>query len=218
MSNWSECTQREVAKPYYKELYDFISEEYTKTECYPPFDHILNALALTPLENVKCVILGQDPYHNPGEAMGLSFSVPKGIKIPPSLQNIYKEIHDELDCPIPKHGDLTKWAREGVLLLNAVLTVRAHSPASHAGKGWEEYTDAILSEVNQKDEPVVFMLWGNFARSKKELITNPKHLVLESTHPSPFSANRGFFGNGHFKACNNFLTANGIQPIDWSID
>lgn len=216
--NWCEFNRQETAKPYYHQLYDFITKEYGETECFPPFDKILNALHLTPLDEVKCVILGQDPYHNPGEAMGLSFSVPKGVSVPPSLQNIYKEINAELDLPIPAHGDLTKWARQGVLLLNAVLTVRAHKPASHAGKGWESFTDAILSEVNAKKEPVVFMLWGNFARSKRYLIDAPQHLVLESPHPSPFSANRGFFGNGHFRACNRFLAEYDRGPIDWSVD
>lgn len=216
--DWKTFNESETAKPYYKRLYDFVTGEYTENQCYPPYSSILNALAMTPLDQVRCVILGQDPYHNPGEAMGLSFSVPKGVAIPPSLQNIYKEIHDELGLPIPAHGDLTKWARQGVLLLNSVLTVRAHQPASHAGKGWETYTDAILSEVNAKSDPVVFMLWGNFAKSKRYLLDSPKHLVLESPHPSPFSANRGFFGNMHFVECNRFLSSHGRGAIDWSVD
>lgn len=216
--NWNTLNAEETAKLYYKNLYDFLKQEYQTATCYPPFDQILNAMALTPLENVKCVIIGQDPYHNPGEAMGLSFSVPKNITIPPSLRNIYQELKDELGCTIPNHGDLTKWARQGVLLLNAVLSVRAHAPASHQERGWEQYTDAVLKAVGQKQSPVVYMLWGNFARSKKSLITNPQHLVLEARHPSPFSANSGFFGCGHFRKCNEYLTRYGMEPIDWQID
>lgn len=214
---WNEIISKEKEKDYYNDLYDFVKSEYDSTTCYPPFDKIMNAFNLTPYDDVKCVILGQDPYHGPNQAMGLSFSVNKDIAIPRSLQNIYKEINAELGCPIPTHGDLTAWANQGVLLLNAILTVRAHTPASHSGKGWEEYTDAILSSLNDKDTPVVFMLWGNFAKSKKQLITNKNHLILEACHPSPFSADRGFFGCGHFKKCNEFLASHNIQPIDWQI-
>ena len=217
MNDWTSAQTVEAAKPYYADLYNFISKEYKETTCYPPYDQILSAFALTPLDKVKCVILGQDPYHNKGEAMGLAFSVPDGITIPPSLRNIYKEIHDELGCSIPNTGNLTPWTQQGVLLLNSVLTVRAGAAASHAGRGWETYTDAMLTAVNAKQEPVCFMLWGNFARSKKALITGRQHLVLESPHPSPFSADRGFFGNGHFKKCNDFLVKNGMQPINWQI-
>lgn len=215
---WEKLNATEQQKDYYDKLYDFVTNEYKNNTCYPPFEKILNALNLTPYENVKCVILGQDPYHEPNQAMGLSFSVEPGVTIPRSLQNIYKELHDELGCYIPNNGDLTKWAKQGVLLLNSVLTVRAHKAASHADHGWETYTDAILSELNKKDTPIVFLLWGNFARSKKTLITNPKHLILEATHPSPFSASSGFFGCNHFKKCNDYLTTNGLSPIDWQIE
>lgn len=216
---WSDILAPEYAKPYYKDLYDFVTNEYNDPNktIYPPCDKIFNALRLTPYDNVKCVIIGQDPYHGPNQAMGLSFSVPDGIRIPPSLQNIYKELNTEFGYPIPDTGNLTKWAKEGVLLLNAVLTVEEHAPASHQNKGWETYTDAIIKSLNQKETPVVFLLWGNFARSKRDLITNPKHLVLEAPHPSPFSANRGFFGCNHFKKCNNYLSQNNIKPIDWQI-
>ena len=215
---WEKLNAAEQQKDYYDKLYDFVTNEYKNNTCYPPFEKILNALNLTPYENVKCVILGQDPYHEPNQAMGLSFSVEPGVTIPRSLQNIYKELHDELGCYIPNNGDLTKWAKQGVLLLNSVLTVRAHKAASHADHGWETYTDAILSELNKKDTPIVFLLWGNFARSKKTLITNPKHLILEATHPSPFSASSGFFGCNHFKKCNDYLTTNRLSPIDWQIE
>ena len=215
---WEKLNAAEQQKDYYDKLYDFVTNEYKNNTCYPPFEKILNALNLTPYENVKCVILGQDPYHEPNQAMGLSFSVEPGVTIPRSLQNIYKELHDELGCYIPNNGDLTKWAKQGVLLLNSVLTVRAHKAASHADHGWETYTDAILSELNKKDTPIVFLLWGNFARSKKTLITNPKHLILEATRPSPFSASSGFFGCNHFKKCNDYLTTNGLSPIDWQIE
>ena len=163
------------------------------------------------------MILGQDPYHEPGQAHGLCFSVQKGVEIPPSLQNIYKEMHDDIGFEIPNHGCLTHWAEQGVLLLNAVLTVRAHAAASHRGKGWEEFTDAIIREVNLLDRPVVFLLWGGFARSKAPMLTNPKHLVLEAPHPSPLSAYRGFFGCKHFSQANAFLEENGVAPVDWTI-
>ena len=215
--NWIEFNNIEKSKSYYNELYDFVIKEYQNNKCYPPFDKILNAQSLTPFDNVKCVILGQDPYHEPGQAMGLSFSVNKGIPIPRSLQNIYTEIQNEFGYDIPQHGDLTQWAMQGVLLLNSVLTVREHDAASHSGYSWEIYTDAILTELNKKTTPVVFMLWGNFARSKKHLIANPCHLVLETTHPSPFSALKGFIGCGHFAKCNDFLKQHDIQPIDWRI-
>lgn len=215
--NWIEFNDNEKTKDYYSKLYDYVANEYETNTCYPPFDKILNALCLTPFDNVKCVILGQDPYHEPDQAMGLSFSVNKGVPVPRSLQNIYTELHNEFGYDIPSHGDLTQWARQGVLLLNSVLTVRAHNAASHSGHGWEIYTDSILTELNKKSTPVVFMLWGNFAKSKKPLITNPIHLVLETTHPSPFSADRGFMGCGHFLKCNEFLKKNGIDPINWQI-
>lgn len=215
--NWNQFNESEKNKTYYNDLYDFVASEYKNNTCYPPFEQILNALNLTPLESVKCVILGQDPYHEPNQAMGLSFSVNNNVAIPRSLQNIYKELHDELGCYIPNNGNLTKWAQQGVLLLNSILTVRAHDAASHAGHGWETYTDNILSAINQKNEPVVFMLWGRYARDKKPLLTNPNHLILEAAHPSPFSADRGFFGCGHFKKCNEFLINSHAHPIDWQI-
>ena len=171
----------------------------------------------TPYSAVRVVILGQDPYHGAGQAHGLCFSVPRGIDQPPSLQNIFKEIHAELGCPIPTHGDLSYWTSQGVLLLNTSLTVREGAPSSHSGRGWEIFTDRVISLVNDLPHPVVFLLWGSHARSKKALLTNPAHLILESAHPSPLSAYRGFFGNGHFKKTNEFLTANGMKAIDWSI-
>lgn len=217
MSNWASELAVEHSKPYYKELFDFVENEYNTKTIYPPKDKIMNATALTPLDTVKCVILGQDPYHEPNQAMGLAFSVNKNVAIPRSLQNIYKELHDELGCYIPNNGDLTYWAEQGVLLLNSVLTVQAGKAASHSNHGWEQYTDSILSIVNKQNRPIVYMLWGNFAKSKKPLLTNPNHLILESTHPSPFSAGYGFFGCGHFKKCNDFLVKNNLSPIDWQI-
>lgn len=215
--NWSDVNAVETAKPYFAQLKASIDKEYTEHTCYPPYDQIFNAIMTTPYHKVKCVILGQDPYPSPNQAMGLSFSVNKGVPIPRSLQNIYKELQNEFGCYIPNNGDLTPWAEQGVLLLNAILSVQAHNAASHSGLGWETYTDALLSALNERNEPIVFMLWGNFARSKKAFITNKHHLILECPHPSPFSADRGFFGCGHFKKCNEFLTNNGLQPIDWQI-
>lgn len=216
--HWNQIDEQEKTKEYYNKLYNFVENEYKTTTCYPPFEKILNAFNLTPYDAVKCVILGQDPYHGVNQAMGLSFSVMPDVAIPRSLQNIYKELNSELGCTIPNNGDLTKWAKQGVLLLNSILTVQAHKPASHATCGWENYTDAMIAALNEKNTPVVFMLWGNKARSKKSLITNPNHLILETTHPSPYSAGNGFFGCGHFKKCNDFLIQNGLTPIDWQID
>ncbi len=213
--DWKTIVDVEKNKPYYAELKRRVEEEYKTAQVFPPYNKMFTAFGLTPYEDVKCVILGQDPYHNDGQAMGLSFSVPVGEDIPPSLRNIYKELHNETGFEIPKSGDLTGWAKQGVLLLNAVLTVRAHCPASHASIGWESFTDSIITALNSRREPLVFMLWGNFARSKKKLITNPAHLVLEAAHPSPLSASRGFFGCGHFIKCNEFLKANGQGEIDW---
>ena len=184
---------------------------------YPPAQDIFNAFHLTPLSEVKVVILGQDPYHEPGQAHGLCFSVQKGVDIPPSLQNIYKELHDDIGFEIPSHGCLTPWAEQGVLLLNAVLTVRAHAAASHQNKGWEEFTDAVIRAVNEVDRPVVFLLWGGFARGKRSMLNNPKHLVLEAPHPSPLSAYRGFFGCRHFSQANAFLEEHGVRPVDWTL-
>ena len=216
--NWEQLIKEEQQKDYYKSLMSFVDEEYSNGEVFPPRDKIFTALESTPLENVKCVILGQDPYHDVGQAHGMAFSVNKGIKIPPSLVNIYKELHDELGTYIPDNGYLMKWAEQGVLLLNTVLTVRAHEANSHKGKGWEKFTDRVISEVGKKDEPVVFMLWGKPAQTKKKLITNPAHLVLESVHPSPLSVYRGFYGCGHFSKCNEFLKENGLTEIDWQIE
>lgn len=215
--NWNEFHEAERQKDYYNNLYDFVSLEYTNYACYPPFDKILDAMRLTPFENVKCVILGQDPYPGEGQAMGLSFSVPDGIPTPKSLQNIYKELQNELGCYIPNNGNLTYWAEQGVLLLNSVLSVRAGQAASHADQGWERYTDGMIHALNQKPGPIVYMLWGSYARSKKSLITNPEALILECPHPSPLSASRGFFGCGHFKKCNEYLISRNVTPIDWQI-
>lgn len=217
-NDWDEKLTPEYGKEYYRNLFNFIGQEYSTHTIYPPGDDIFNAFHLTPYKDVKVVIIGQDPYHEPGQAHGLSFSVKPGVDIPPSLQNIYKELQDEMGCYIPNNGYLVKWARQGVLLLNAVLTVRAHAAASHQGKGWENFTDAVIREVNKKDAPVVFMLWGSFARSKKAMLDNPKHLILEAPHPSPLSAYRGFFGCNHFKRCNEFLSSNGLTPVDWQIE
>lgn len=218
MNHFKDIIDEESNKEYYKALHDFVYSAYETQTIYPEKKNIFAALKTTPYENVKVVILGQDPYHGEGEAHGLSFSVCPGIKTPPSLKNIYKELQDELGCYIPNNGYLMKWAQQGVLLLNSVLTVQKDTPASHRGKGWETFTDRIITEVNKKDEPVVFILWGNFARSKRDLITNPNHLVLESPHPSPFSARTGFFGCNHFVKTNEFLKQNGIEPIDWQIE
>ncbi|MBR6328239.1 MAG: uracil-DNA glycosylase [Lachnospiraceae bacterium] len=216
-NDWLEPLSPEFKKPYYKKLYETVVSEYRTTKVFPPKDDIFNAFLLTPLAKVKVVILGQDPYHNDGQAHGLSFSVKPGIEIPPSLKNIYKELHDDLGCDIPDSGCLTKWAEQGVLLLNTVLTVRAHQANSHRNIGWEEFTDAAIRALNREDRPIVFMLWGAPAGRKAEMLDNPRHLVLKSPHPSPLSAHRGFFGCRHFSKCNEFLKANGEEPIDWQI-
>ncbi len=213
--DWAEALRDEFRKDYYVRLYSFIKEEYSTCTVYPPSDKLFTAMHVTPLHEVRVVILGQDPYHEPGQAMGMSFSVPEGVDIPPSLRNMYKEIHEDIGARIPENGDLTRWARQGVLLLNTVLTVRAHQANSHKGKGWEQFTDAIIRAVDRQDRPVVFMLWGRNARDKKDLIVNEKHLVLEAAHPSPLSAHNGFFGCRHFSRCNRFLEENGVTPIEW---
>ena len=193
-------------------------KEYQSKVIFPPKEHIFEALKLTPYENVKVVIVGQDPYHGVGEAHGLSFSVRENVKVPPSLRNIYKEIYSDLGIVEPANcGDLTKWAKEGVLLLNAILTVEKDKAGSHSNLGWEFFTDNIIKKLNEKEEPIVFILWGAFARSKKRFITNKKHLIIESTHPSPFSANNGFFGSKPFSRANSFLESNGIKPINWQL-
>ena len=218
-NDWLQAVGGEFRKPYYKELYDFVKEEYSTRVIYPPADDIFNALHLTPLKEVKVVILGQDPYHNEHQAHGLSFSVlPDQREIPPSLQNIYKELQDDLGCYIPDNGYLEKWAKQGVLMLNTVLTVRAHQANSHQGHGWEQFTDAILEAVNQEDRPIVYLLWGRPAQSKIPMLTNPKHLILKAPHPSPLSAYRGFFGCRHFSQANAFLESHGVAPIDWQIE
>ena len=217
--DWYEALKGEFSKPYYRKLFETVNEEYRTKLIFPPAQDIFNAFHLTPLKDVKVVILGQDPYHNNGQAHGLSFSVQKGVDIPPSLVNIYKELHDDLGCTIPDHGCLTKWAEQGVLMLNTVLTVRAHQANSHRGIGWEEFTDAVIRIVDKQEQPIVFLLWGRPAQMKKKLLTpNPNHLILEAPHPSPLSAYRGFFGCKHFSQTNAFLEAHGAAPIDWQIE
>lgn len=217
-NDWLSAVKEESKKEYYGKLFYFLKEEYAKYPIFPLSENIFNALHYTPLGKVKVVILGQDPYHEKGQAEGLSFSVPKGVKIPPSLQNIYKEIGEEFGFEIPKHGHLKKWADQGVLLLNTVLTVREGVAFSHKGKGWENFTDALIGAVNKEDRPIVYLLWGRAASEKEKMLDNPKHLILKAAHPSPLSAHRGFFGCGHFAKANEFLISNGEQPIDWKID
>lgn len=215
-NSWREHIGAEFEKPYFSALTDFVRHEYTTTTCYPPGSLIFNAFNLCPFDRVKVVIIGQDPYHEPGQAQGLSFSVPEGVSFPPSLQNIFKEIQLDLGKPMPPTGDLTRWAEQGVLLLNATLTVRAHQAASHQRHGWELFTDAAIRALNAERENLVFILWGGYARSKAQLIDRSRHLVLESVHPSPLSANRGgWFGNHHFSQCNAYLREHGEQEIDW---
>ena len=216
-NDWLEPLAPEFRKPYYAQLYRKVSEEYTKYQVFPPAKDILNAFHFTPLHEVRVVILGQDPYHEEGQAHGLSFSVQPGVKIPPSLENIYQELHDDLGCYIPDNGCLTKWAKQGVLLLNSVLTVRAHQAFSHASFGWQTFTDNVIEILNGQDQPIVFLLWGKQAEKKKELITNDNHLVLITSHPSPFSARRGFLGCNHFKLTNDYLKKNNIKEIDWKL-
>lgn len=217
-NDWAKALSPEYKKEYYKKLFDFVGKEYATHEIFPPGDDIFNAFHLTPLKDVKCVIIGQDPYHNVGQAHGLCFSVKPDVDIPPSLVNIYKELHDDLGCYIPDNGYLVKWAEQGVLMLNAVLTVRAHQAASHQNKGWEEFTDAAIRIVNDQDRPIVFLLWGGFAQKKAAMLNNPKHLILKAPHPSPLSVYRGFYGCKHFSQANSFLESNGISPIDWQIE
>lgn len=215
-NSWREHIGAEFEKPYFSALTDFVRHEYSTTTCYPPGSLIFNAFNLCPFDRVKVVIIGQDPYHEPGQAQGLSFSVPEGVPFPPSLQNIFKEIQLDLGKPMPPTGDLTRWAEQGVLLLNATLTVRAHQAASHQCHGWEQFTDAAIRALNAERENLVFILWGGYARSKAQLIDRSRHLVLESVHPSPLSANRGgWFGNHHFSQCNAYLREHGEQEIDW---
>lgn len=214
---WDTVLDSEYHKEYFANIVKFVNKVYKEKTIFPPKARILSALDITDYNDVKVVILGQDPYHGIGEANGLAFSVNDGVKIPPSLKNIYKELHDDLGVEIPNTGNLESWAKEGVLLLNSVLTVEKDKPASHKNVGWETFTDSIIKKLNERDKPIVFILWGNFAKSKKELITNPKHLVLTSSHPSPFSVNYGFFGSKPFSKTNEFLRRNGIKEIDWTI-
>lgn len=212
--SWNEFILEQSNKDYYQKLMTFVNEEYQKNQCFPPYDEIFNAFKLTPYENVKVVILGQDPYHNKGEAHGLAFSV-KCKKIPPSLKNIYKEMSQDLNVLVNQDGDLTYLARQGVFLLNTTLTVRLNEPLSHKNKGWEIFTDNVISYLDKKQTPIVFILWGSKAIAKKKLLTNPNHLVITSPHPSPLGAYRGFFGSKPFSKTNEFLIKNHIEPIKW---
>lgn len=215
---WLEALQNEFRQPYYKKLFQTVNEEYRTQRIFPPADDIFNAFHYTPLGQVKVVIFGQDPYHGENQAHGLCFSVKPGVDIPPSLVNIYKELQDDLGCRVPSHGYLTKWAKQGVLMMNTVLTVRAHQANSHRGIGWEAFTDAAIRVLNEQDRPIVFILWGRPAQMKKSMLTNPKHLILEAPHPSPLSSYRGFFGSKPFSKTNEFLVSHGIEAIDWQID
>ena len=217
-NDWLQPLQKEFKKPYYRKLYDTVKREYSTYQVFPPADDIFNAFHLTPLSEVKVVILGQDPYHNVNQAHGLCFSVQPTVEIPPSLENIYKELHDDLGCKIPNNGYLVKWAKQGVLLLNTVLTVRAHQANSHQNIGWEQFTDAVIEILDQQDRPMVFLLWGKPAQRKKAMLHNPNPLILEAPHPSPLSAYRGFFGCRHFSKTNQFLEEHGLTPIDWQIE
>ena len=215
-NDWDNVLKEEFESEDFKRLQQFLAREYAQYTVYPSMVNIFNALKLTPYHSVKAVILGQDPYHGPGQAHGLSFSVQKGVDIPPSLRTIYKEMHDDIGFVIPSHGCLTEWAQQGVLLLNTVLTVRAGQANSHKGMGWEQFTDTVIEKLNQRSSPMVFMLWGANARAKKPLITNPAHLVLTAAHPSPLSAYNGFFGCRHFSQATHFLNQQGMN-IDWQI-
>ena len=216
--SWANALKGEFSKEYYRKLFQTVGTEYRNYTVYPPADDIFNAFHFTPLEQVKVVILGQDPYHEPGQAHGLCFSVKPDVEIPPSLVNIYRELESDLGCYIPNNGYLEKWARQGVLMLNTVLTVRAHQASSHKDIGWEEFTDAAIRVLADQDRPMVFILWGKPAQRKKAMITNPAHLVLESAHPSPLSAYRGFFGSRPFSRTNEYLESSGLTPIDWQIE
>lgn len=218
VNNWKDSLINEYNSEYYKELTAFLKNEYSTKVIYPPATEIFNALKYTPLSRVKAVILGQDPYHEPNQAHGLCFSVLPGNPAPPSLENIYKELKDDCGCYIPNNGYLKKWADQGVLLLNTVLTVRAHAANSHAGHGWERFTDAVIKAVNEENRPIVFLLWGSPAQKKAAFLNNPNHLILKAPHPSPLSAYRGFFGCKHFSKANEFLTSNGCTSIDWQIE
>ena len=217
-NKWDEILKEEFKKEYFKNLMDFVNGEYETKTIYPPKENIFEAFKHTDFDNVKVVILGQDPYHGPNQAEGLSFSVSNSVKKPPSLKNIFKELESDLGIQFPELNSLKPWADRGVLLLNAVLTVEEHKPASHAKKGWEIFTDNVIKELNKKEEPIVFILWGNYSKEKKNLITNPVHYVIESVHPSPFSARNGFFGSKPFSKTNEFLKSKGIKEIDWRVE
>ena len=217
-NTWDNLLTEEVKKDYFKELIEYVNNEYKTKTIYPKKTEVFNAFKYTDYKDVKVVILGQDPYHGPNQAEGLSFSVSNEVIKPPSLKNIFKELESDLEIPFPEHNSLKPWAKEGVLLLNAVLTVEEHKPASHANKGWETFTDEIIKILNKKEEPVVFILWGNYAREKKAYITNPIHYVIESPHPSPFSARNGFFGSKPFSKTNEFLKSKGIKEINWNVE
>lgn len=214
-NDWDEILKDEWEKPYYKNLRGFLKQEYSSRTVYPNMNDIFNALKYTSFKDTKVVIIGQDPYHGIGQAHGLCFSVQKGVAFPPSLRNIFKELESDIGKPLPTHGELTDWAKQGVLLLNAVLTVREANPTSHAKMGWETFTDRVIAELNKKETPVVFLLWGAYAQKKAEIITNPIHKKLMSVHPSPLSASRGFFGCKHFSKTNEILKNNGLAPINW---
>ncbi|MBR1393613.1 MAG: uracil-DNA glycosylase [Ruminococcus sp.] len=216
-NSWDTVLAQEFRSPYYLKLREFLKQEYYHYRVYPNMYDIFNALKYTPYEEVKAVILGQDPYHGPGQAHGLCFSVREGVEPPPSLKNIYAELQSDLGVPIPRSGELTVWAQRGVLLLNTTLTVREGRPMSHKGQGWEQLTDAIISKLNEREQPIVFILWGSHARTKKQLITNRNHFIIESAHPSPLSAYHGFFGSRPFSRTNEFLKARGIVPINWDL-
>lgn len=213
--SWKKALAAEFNKPYFEQLTAFVKSEYATTTVYPEGKNIFNAFNLCPLPNVKVVIIGQDPYHEPRQAHGLCFSVQDGVEFPPSLQNIFKEIESDLGTPVPQSGNLERWARQGVFLLNSILTVRAHQAASHANKGWETFTDEVIKQISDKTENVVFMLWGNYAKVKGKVIDTKKHLILNTVHPSPLSVYRGFFGCKHFSRANQYLTEHGKTPINW---
>ena len=217
-NKWDIVLKDEIKKEYFKNLMNFIKKEYKTKTIYQKENEVFNAFRYTDFENIKVVILGQDPYHGPNQAEGLSFSVSDKVPKPPSLKNIFKELESDLSIPFPEHNSLKPWAKQGVLLLNAVLTVEEHKPTSHKGMGWEIFTDSVIKMINEKEKPVVFILWGSYARDKKKLITNPNHLIIESAHPSPFSARNGFFGSKPFSKTNSFLKRNGIREIDWRIE
>ncbi len=216
-NDWAELLQGEFNQAYYQKLREQLKVEYGTQTVFPDMHDIFNALHYTPYEDAKVVLLGQDPYHGPGQAHGLSFSVQPGVRQPPSLQNIFKELRADLGHDIPDHGSLIHWAKQGVLLLNTVLTVRKKEPNSHKGIGWEQFTNSVIQTMNEREKPVVFLLWGRHAQAKEELITNDHHLILKSPHPSPFSANKGFFGSKPFSKINAFLRENGMEEIDWQI-